>query len=83
MSESWRDIMRPIIGKVIETHGTSDMGLLRAKLRRAFPCGPRKYHPYKIWLDEIRVQLGLKKKKRRALEPKLIQPDADQKPLFE
>jgi hypothetical protein len=83
MSESWRDIMRPIIGKVIETHGTSDMGLLRAKLRRAFPCGPRKYHPYKIWLDEIRVQLGMKKKPRRAFEPKPLQSAADQKPLFE
>jgi hypothetical protein len=83
MSESWRDILRPIIAAVIEKHGAGNMPLLREKLRYAFPYSGRKNHPYKIWLDEIRVQLGLKKKKRRALEPKLIHPDADQKPLFE
>jgi len=31
---------------------------IRAALRAAYPFGPRKHHPYKIWLDEIRVQTG-------------------------
>jgi hypothetical protein len=82
MSESCRDRVRPIIAAVIDEHGVGDMPLLREKLREAFPFGERKYHPYKIWLDEIRVQLGAKKRPRRSLEPKSVQPSADQKPLF-
>lgn len=58
-----RDAVRPIIARVIAEHGTGDMPLLREKLREAFPWGERKYHPYKIWLDEIAYQLGTKKAK--------------------
>lgn len=57
---TWRDEARPIIASVIAEIGTSDERQLRAALRKAYPWGPREYHPYKIWLDEIRVQLGKK-----------------------
>jgi hypothetical protein len=30
----------------------------RAALRNAYPFGQRKYHPYKIWCDEVRKQLA-------------------------
>jgi hypothetical protein len=56
---SWRQYSAPIIKRVIEQCGTEDMKLLRKKLHEAYPFGERKYHPYKIWCDEIRRQLGL------------------------
>jgi hypothetical protein len=61
--KTWRDHYRPVIAKVISEVGISDMKALRKALREAFPNPPRKFHPYKIWLDEIKVQLGTKKKK--------------------
>jgi len=57
---TWREIARPIIQKVIHETGAEDMKLLRKKLREAYPFGERKYFPYKVWCDEIKVQLGLK-----------------------
>jgi hypothetical protein len=66
---SWQQYSAPIIKRVIEQCGTEDMKLLRKKLHEAYPFGERKYHPYKIWCDEIRRQLGLKRptsKKRKA-----------------
>lgn len=58
-----RDHYRPIIASIIARVGTSDMRLLRKVLRDEFPDPPHRYHPYKIWLDEIAVQLGTKKRK--------------------
>lgn len=60
---TWRDHASPIIAKVIAETGTDDIKALRKALREAYPYGERKYHPYKIWLDEIKSQLGLKKQK--------------------
>ena len=60
--DSWRDMARPIIGRVISEHGTSDMKATRRALRNAYPWGERKYWPYKVWCDEVREQLGLNKK---------------------
>ena len=34
---------------------------IKKALREAYPFGERKYHPYKIWLDEIKVQMGKRK----------------------
>ncbi len=60
MSEShWRSHSSPIIARVIAEHG-KDSKALAAALREAYPFGQRKYHPYKIWLDEIARQLGKK-----------------------
>jgi hypothetical protein len=67
---SWRQYCAPIIKRVIDQCGTEDMKLLRKKLHAAYPFGERKYHPYKIWCDEIRSQLGLK----RATSKKLKAP---------
>ena len=60
---TWRDEARPIIAAVIAEVGTSDLPRLRKALREAFPFGPRENHPYQIWCDEIRVQLGAKTKR--------------------
>lgn len=58
---SWRKVAAPIIRRVIREVGTSDEKKLRAALRESYPFGPRSHHPYKIWLDEIKRQLGKKK----------------------
>ncbi len=60
-SESrWRNMVQPIIAEVL------NRGLplkeQRAALRESYPFGERRYHPYKIWLDEVARQTGRKPK---------------------
>lgn len=62
MSSSWRDYARPIIAKVLKENAGQDEAVIRKALKDAYPFGQRDYHPYKIWLDEIAVQRGTKKK---------------------
>ena len=77
MTKTRREIAAPIIDDVIERIGTDDMPKLRKALREAFPWGVREYHPYKIWLDEIRIQLGDKPRFNWRYKP-----DANQRRLF-
>jgi len=58
MNGSWREHCSPIIAEVIRRVGKSDMKALRKALKEAYPYGQRKYHPYKVWLDEIKRQLN-------------------------
>lgn len=56
MESHWRRHAAPIITRVLaETKGASEKEIRKA-LHDAYPYGPRRYHPYKIWLDEIRRQ---------------------------
>ena len=61
MARTWRDSAKPIIAEVIKENAGKTEKEIRAALRDAYPYGVRAYHPYKIWLDEIKVQLGKKK----------------------
>lgn len=81
---TWREKSRPIIAAVIARVGTSDAKKLRRELRESYPFGPYEYHPKKIWLSEIRRQLGLERdKRRRKGEPEPQPPkDKNQKELF-
>ena len=84
MSGTWRDSARPVIARVIAEVGTEDMKALKAALRAAYPFGPYDMHPRKIWLDEIRVQLGLKpvhEPKMTLIQP--VKPLAGQGSLFD
>lgn len=63
MSKTWRDSAKPIIAEVIKAHVGQDIKVIKKALREAYPFGERKYHPYKIWNDEVKGQLGTKKKK--------------------
>ena len=61
MSKTWRDSARPIIAKVLSDNiGKTDKEIRKA-LKDAYPFGARQYHPYKVWLDEIKVQLYKKR----------------------
>lgn len=58
---TWRDRARPIIDGVLRaTRGQSESEI-KAALMAAYPFGPRRYHPYRIWCDEVRVQRGRKR----------------------
>lgn len=60
MTSRWREHARPIIARVLaETKGKPENEIRKA-LRDAYPFGPREYHPYKIWLDEVARQRGRK-----------------------
>ncbi len=64
MAGTWRDSARPIIAEVLKaTKGQSEKEIRKA-LKDAYPYGERRYHPYKIWCDEIKKQRGLKKSKK-------------------
>lgn len=66
---TWRDKCRHIITEVLnDTEGKSEKEI-KSALRKAYPFGERKYHPHKIWLDEIKVQRGLKKDQPKDIDP--------------
>ncbi len=62
-SKTWRDIAKPIIQATIRENQGKELKVVRAALREAYPWGQRAMHPYKIWCDEVKRQLGLKKVK--------------------
>ena len=66
MSQSrskWRRGVAPIIKQVLEdSKGLSEKEINKA-LCDAYPFGEKKYHPYRIWRDEIKIQRGLKEPK--------------------
>ncbi len=68
-----RAVLAPIIAEVIACTGRKDMKALRKALAEAYPYGERANHPYKVWLSEIRRQLGrpLNRPKRDPANPQL------------
>lgn len=53
---SWRSRAAEIIGLVLEETRGRPEAEIRQALFDAYPFGERRYHPYKIWLDEINRQ---------------------------
>lgn len=76
---SWRDECRPIIAAVIATWSAAGEKAIRKALVAAYPWGEKKDHPYKIWCDEINVQLG--KRKFRGPRKKVVK-QVGQKEMF-
>lgn len=77
MAKNWRDIARPIIHQALqETLGQEETAIRKA-LQDAYPFGQRAMHPYKIWLDEIKVQ-----RKKRTFGRRRDQQNPQQKSLF-
>ena len=85
MLSCWRRIAAPIIARVLAENAGKHEPEVRAALRSVYPFGPREHHPYRIWLDEIRVQTGRRKltlRERRMQGRPIPPPDPRQKPLF-
>ncbi len=59
---TWRERARPIIAAVLADAKARELGdiEIRKALRDAYPFGQRKGWPYFSWLDECKVQRGLK-----------------------
>lgn len=67
---TWRHRARRVIVRVLEELGPfRKLKTKRKALRAAYPFGPRRGWPYKVWLDEVRVNLGLQKPPRTYREP--------------
>lgn len=80
----WRNYAAPIIARVLkETAGKSEKEI-RDALRAAYPFGQAKYHPYKMWCKEVRVQ-RFPHKRTRAERKRLAEEEAAKGPakLFE
>lgn len=56
MTSTWRSHAAHAIREVITRVGLEDQKALRKALRDAYPFGERKYHPYKVWLSEVKRQ---------------------------
>lgn len=50
----WRRKANEVIAQVIEEQGTADLDALEKAIRAAYPFGPRKWWPYKVWLDAVK-----------------------------
>ena len=73
----WREQARKVILAVLADNPGLEKQELRARINAAYPFEVRQYHPYRIWLDEVKVQLGEKAPKLRRVK------EAPAKPLIE
>ncbi len=63
MSKTWRQCCTGLIQQTIKENQGKPLKEIKRALRDVYPYGERAMHPYKIWCDEIKRQLGLKKSK--------------------
>lgn len=55
-TKTWRDVARAVIQKALaeaEAQGL-DADATKRHVNAAYPFGERAYHPYKIWLSEMK-----------------------------
>lgn len=65
-SHTWRDSAKAYINEIMQANPLiTDKKELRKLLRDNYPFGERRYHPYKIWCDQVNITLGVKKVKVR------------------
>ena len=85
MTSFWRRHAAPIVAEVLARTEGKPEAEVRAALRAAYPFGPREHHPYKIWLDEIRIQTGRRRinsRVRRLQGRPPVPPDPRQRMLL-
>jgi len=58
----WRLKSRAVILQVIADNPDADPAKLRMLVSQAYPFGERRYHPYRIWLSEVKRLLGSKER---------------------
>lgn len=82
---TWREVAQRVIAEVRRAHPKAAGPELRRLLRDAYPWGPRRYHPYRIWCEEVRRALGLPRKKTsRSPRVRLqVKAEAATLPLFD
>lgn len=55
---TWREKARAHIRRVQEENPDAGGEQLRRILRENYPFGERRWHPYKVWLEEVRRACG-------------------------
>lgn len=79
---TWRHRARRVIVSVLQELGPRRRLLTKRRaLRQAYPFGVRRGRAYRVWLDEVHVQLGLQSPRRKYCEPLVDSPG--QKLLFD
>lgn len=56
---SWRAVAETACQEAILAGIGEPLELVEKRIRANYPFGERKYHPYKIWLSEVKRQLEL------------------------
>lgn len=82
---TWREQLRPLITTTLAAHRGETEAEKRQALRDAWDAagyGPRQYFVYKIWCDEISVQLGKRVKRANTKAERVYVPDERQEGLF-
>lgn len=74
MKSHWRSQAAPIIEAILTDTKGADERTIRSRLRSAYPFGPRKHWPYRVWCDEVRRQRGLPRKPLRSRKRKRTVP---------
>jgi hypothetical protein len=69
---SWADKARPIVAQVLAETAGQDERQIRKALAEAYPFGVKACWPYKAWLQEVRRQRGLLKKKPAAVDERQL-----------
>lgn len=87
----WRRKAKAVITKVIREVGSENLNELRRAISVAYPFGERRFHPYRIWVDEVRLQLaqfqppgkqvGRKKRKSRKRRGNAVEQIPSNQPL--
>lgn len=81
---TWRQQLAPMISAVLRLHRRESLRVRRRILRTTFEAkfGPRRGWPYSVWLDEIAIQIG---KRKRGVRKKsgITTFSPDQMQLFE
>jgi hypothetical protein len=66
--ETHRDRLRPIIARTLAQYRPKQrLRTKRTALRQAYPYRCRRGYVYRVWLDECRIQLGLRPPRFRTL----------------
>ena len=60
MKSKWRVISAEIIYKILKANPGKTDKEIKAIISEAYPFGERKYHPYKIWLNEVKKWMELR-----------------------
>ena len=60
MNKTWRDRFRPVIAELIAKLGDIPVEEKLKAMRGTCPAQFRGYFPYRIWCDEVKVQLKIK-----------------------
>ena len=78
MSDSWRESAKRRIYEIHKTIPADATLKERTKaIDDAYPFGPRKYHPYKMWLIERRAYLARYGYRKRGLGPTPLEQAID------